>query len=99
MVLNVTFNNISVISWRSVLLGEETRGPEKNFVCIVLSNEKILCESIVYCDFLLIILLIVSVLIDNNIFVCLFVCLFLCVTFHYTCILVESRPCVTMDVV
>jgi len=25
MVFNATFNNISVISWRSVLLGEETR--------------------------------------------------------------------------
>ena len=29
MVLNATFNNISVISWRSVLLVEETRGPGK----------------------------------------------------------------------
>ena len=38
--------------------------------------KKLLCESIVYCDFLLIILLIVGVLIDNKIFVCLFV--FLC---------------------
>ena len=27
MVLNATFNNISVISWQSVLLVEETRGP------------------------------------------------------------------------
>ena len=27
MVFNVTFNNISVISWRSVLLVEETGGP------------------------------------------------------------------------
>jgi len=27
MVINVTFNNISVISWRSVLLVEETRVP------------------------------------------------------------------------
>ena len=26
---NVTFNNISVISWRSVLLSEETGVPEK----------------------------------------------------------------------
>ena len=32
--------------------------------------KKILCESIVYCDFLLIILLIVGVLIDNIAFVC-----------------------------
>jgi hypothetical protein len=29
MVFNATFNNISVIWWRSVLLVEETRGPEK----------------------------------------------------------------------
>ena len=29
MVLNVTFNNTSVISWWSVLLVEETREPEK----------------------------------------------------------------------
>ena len=27
MVFNATFNNISVISWRSVLLVEETGGP------------------------------------------------------------------------
>ena len=30
MVLNVTFNNISVILWRSVLLVEETGGPGEN---------------------------------------------------------------------
>ena len=30
MVFNATFNNISVISWRSVSLVEETRVPEKN---------------------------------------------------------------------
>ena len=30
MVLNSTFNNISVISWRSVLLVEEDGGPEEN---------------------------------------------------------------------
>jgi hypothetical protein len=30
MVLNATFNNISVISWRSVLLVEETRVPGEN---------------------------------------------------------------------
>jgi hypothetical protein len=29
MVLNATFNNISVISWWSVLLVEETEYPEK----------------------------------------------------------------------
>ena len=40
--------------------------------------KQLLCESIVYCDFfLLIILLIVGVLIDNKAFVCyLFVCLY-----------------------
>jgi len=30
MVFNATFNNISVISWRSVLLVEETGGPGDN---------------------------------------------------------------------
>jgi len=30
MVLNITFNNISAISWGSVLLVEETGGPGEN---------------------------------------------------------------------
>ena len=30
MVFNVTFNNISVVSWRLVLLEEETRVPREN---------------------------------------------------------------------
>ena len=30
MVFNATFKNISVISWRSVLLVEETEGPGEN---------------------------------------------------------------------
>ena len=30
MVFNATFNNISVVSWWSVLLMEETRVPEEN---------------------------------------------------------------------
>ena len=30
MVFNATFNNTSVISWQSVLLGEETGGPGEN---------------------------------------------------------------------
>ena len=30
MVFNATFNDISVISWRSVLLVEETGGPGEN---------------------------------------------------------------------
>jgi hypothetical protein len=35
IVLNATFNNISVISWRSVLLVEETRVPGENHRPIV----------------------------------------------------------------
>jgi hypothetical protein len=31
MVFNTTFNNISVISWRSVLLEEETGGARENY--------------------------------------------------------------------
>jgi hypothetical protein len=30
MVVNATFNNITVISWRSVVLVEETGGPGEN---------------------------------------------------------------------
>jgi hypothetical protein len=30
IMFNATFNNISVISWRSILLMEETRGPGEN---------------------------------------------------------------------
>jgi hypothetical protein len=30
-VFNATFNNISVISWQSVLLVEETGGPEEKY--------------------------------------------------------------------
>ena len=30
MVFNSTFNNISVISWQSILLVEKTEHPEKN---------------------------------------------------------------------
>jgi hypothetical protein len=36
MVFNATFNNISVISWQSVVLVEETRVPE--VVCILISS-------------------------------------------------------------
>ena len=35
VVFNATFNNISVISWRSVLLVEETGGPEENHRIVV----------------------------------------------------------------
>jgi hypothetical protein len=31
MVFNATFNNISVISWQSVLLMDETGGPGENY--------------------------------------------------------------------
>ena len=31
MVVNATFNNISIISWRSVLLVTETGVPRKNY--------------------------------------------------------------------
>ena len=31
MVFNATFNNISVLSWRSVSLVEETGGPGENY--------------------------------------------------------------------
>ena len=31
---NATFNNISVISWRSILLVEESRVPEENHQCV-----------------------------------------------------------------
>jgi hypothetical protein len=31
VVVNATFNNISVISWRSVLLAEETGVPRENY--------------------------------------------------------------------
>ena len=39
MVLNATFNNISVISWRSVLLVEETGVPEKTTYLSQVSDE------------------------------------------------------------
>ena len=41
------------------------------FFVLFYPMEKLICESIVYCDFLLIILLIVGVLINNKAFVCL----------------------------
>jgi len=34
MVFNATFNNISVISWRSLLLVEETGGPGENHLIL-----------------------------------------------------------------
>jgi hypothetical protein len=40
MVINATFNNISVISWQSVLFVDETRVPEENhrLCCKSLTN-------------------------------------------------------------
>jgi len=35
LVFNTTLNNISVISWRSVLLVEETRVPRENHQAVV----------------------------------------------------------------
>jgi len=37
-VFNATFNNILVISWRSVLLGEETGGHGQNHRSVVIGN-------------------------------------------------------------
>ena len=41
MVFNATFNNISVISWRSVLLVEETGIPEENHRPVLQVTNKI----------------------------------------------------------
>ena len=38
MVLNSTFNNISVISWRSLVLVEETGGPGGNYIVLLLGS-------------------------------------------------------------
>jgi hypothetical protein len=39
MVLNATFNNISITSWRSVLLVEETEYPEKTSVLLQVADK------------------------------------------------------------
>ena len=46
MVLNATFNNISVISWRSVLLAEETGVPGENHR-LVASHRQTLSHNVV----------------------------------------------------
>ena len=46
MVFNITFNNISVVSWLSVLLGEETRVPVENHQPIA-SHWQILSHNVV----------------------------------------------------
>ena len=40
MVFNATFNSISVISWRSVLLVEETGVPRYIYIYIYTTSEK-----------------------------------------------------------
>jgi hypothetical protein len=47
MVFNTTFNNISVISWRSVLLMEETGGPGENYPPVE-SHWQTLSHSVVH---------------------------------------------------
>ena len=49
MVFNATFNNISVISWRSVLLVEETRGPRENHRPVP-SHWQTLSHNVVHLD-------------------------------------------------
>jgi hypothetical protein len=39
MVFNATFNNISAISWQSVLLVEETGGPGENHQPITVTDK------------------------------------------------------------
>ena len=46
MVFNATFNNMSVISWLSVLLVEETGGPRKNHRPVV-SHWQTLAHNVV----------------------------------------------------
>jgi hypothetical protein len=52
MVFNATFNNISVISWRSVLLVEETRVPGENHRPVA-SNWQTLSRNVVLSTLLL----------------------------------------------
>jgi hypothetical protein len=47
MVFNATFNNISVISWRSVLLVEESGGPGENDRPVA-SHWQTLSHNVVY---------------------------------------------------
>jgi hypothetical protein len=47
MVFNATFNNISVISWPSVLLVEETGGPKQN-PDLSQVTDKLLSHSVVH---------------------------------------------------
>jgi hypothetical protein len=47
MVFNATFNNISVISWQSVLLVEETRGPGENHRPVASHQMSVISDVIV----------------------------------------------------
>jgi hypothetical protein len=47
MVFNATFNNISAISWRSVLLVEETGGPGENHQPVT-NHLQILSHNVVH---------------------------------------------------
>jgi hypothetical protein len=47
LVLNATFNNISVISWRSVLFVEETGGPGENHRPVA-SHRQTLSHNVVH---------------------------------------------------
>ena len=47
MVFNTTFNNISVISWRKVLMVEETGGPKENYQ-LVASHRLTLSYNVVH---------------------------------------------------
>ena len=46
MVFNATYNNISVISWRSILLVEETGGPGENYRAVA-SYQQTLSHNVV----------------------------------------------------
>ena len=48
MVFNANFNNISVISWRSVLLVEETGGPKENHRTVAASHGQTLSHNVVH---------------------------------------------------
>ena len=47
IVFNATFNNISAISWLSVLLAEETGGPEENHQPVA-SHSQTLIHNVVH---------------------------------------------------
>jgi hypothetical protein len=49
MVFNATFNNISVISWRSVLLMEETGVPGENHLPVA-SRQQTLSHNVVHLE-------------------------------------------------